>query len=343
MRDALLSAAHQLAGEERGLLSLSDEIFQGGDPSEDGADHRPIAVLAAVAMLCLIVGALFWWQRQAAPQLSDRATTGNVVVPHLAGLTVDEAVHKLRVRGLRPGQKHREMNATVAPGRVIRTQPAAGARVAESEIVDLVVAGGAVSDRAPRVEVPRLVGLTVDQARRALSRRSLELGAIVERDASNTAGTVLSTSPAGGVAVRAGSEVVLIAASGWSMVPDVRGLTADEARRRVKASGFVPVVPFAAAKRPPNLQQLTVRATRPEFGTRARLRTPVVLLIPREPAPNPTRSTSQPTPPPTPSPSETTTPPTTPTPSRTPTQPPPTPTETPTATPTPTETQDPDP
>lgn len=184
---------------------------------------------------------------------------GLVIVPPLAGLTLEEAARTLGQRGLILGE-------VVGDGETVRTQsPAEGVGVPPGSGVS-VDFGTGPSPPVVTVEVPRLKGLTVAEARTALATRGLGLAdAGLDPDAGADAVVALQSPPAGAlVPVDSAVAVSLVAATpgstdpvawaaaaafllllGAGAVAAVRGTRARRARRWVR--DHVRVVPGAAA------------------------------------------------------------------------------------------------
>ena len=313
-------------------------------------DHRA-GIVALFVGACLALGGVVWWVTAAAHDepVAD-AAVGDVVVPSLAGRTVDNATDRLVAVGLRTGRTKLAASDSVAVGRVIRTEPAAGERISRRGRVDLVVSRGTSHAR-----VPDLQGHTLAEARRILLAHGLRLRSVVDRDSPYPSGNVLESAPAAGSDVPAGAEVSLVIGSGWSRVPDVRGLHVGDARKLLVAAGFKagPLTVVQAAESSgtttspdseatPGPASGTVEQTQPAVARRARVGATVAIEVVGtesaggepvpEPSPGPTAPTpTKPQPRPSPTPSRTSA-----SPSPTPTHPSPTPTQTPTPTPTPT-------
>lgn len=129
-------------------------------------------------------------------------------VPELAGLSVREAEQALRSLGLDPTLRTIRITTGGSPGRVLRSYPAAGARLAAGETVLVDV----VSDEPTAASVcPDMVGLSLPDAWAALLSAELSLGEVVlSSDAGPLPGTVLSQSLAPGAYLLPGTSVDLI-------------------------------------------------------------------------------------------------------------------------------------
>ncbi len=316
-----------------------DQTGQTGLPDlPEQVDRRAEAVRGAVVAALMIVasavlsGAL-WWTSLAGAGDPEAVAATEVLVPALTGMNVESAHDLLVNRRLQPGTVRSEVSSTIPAGRVIRTNPAAGARVAERQQVDLVVSTGKAA-----TWVPNLVGRTLDDARTALEARGLEVGTLTRRDAAHRSGVVLESMPAPTTAVPPGSSVALVVASGRSVVPDVKGLDVGAVRQALTSAGFRvgDTRVGEPTESPAGAVPGTVLRTYPVAGTRARVGEQIALVVAGAPDPSPS-PTSQPSPDPRPtspqpSPTPTPLPSDTPSPDPTPT---PTPSVSPTTTPTP--------
>jgi serine/threonine-protein kinase len=127
-------------------------------------------------------------------------------VPALVGQVVTAAEQQLQVAGLRLGSVTEEISATIPPGQVISTRPAAGEKLRKSEPVSLVV-----SKAQDQIDVPSLRGRSLGSARQALEQLGLVLGDIRKSTDDNAAdGAVLRQSPAPGTKVAKGQKVDLV-------------------------------------------------------------------------------------------------------------------------------------
>ncbi|MBG6108284.1 protein kinase [Frigoribacterium sp. CG_9.8] len=91
---------------------------------------------------------------------------------------------------------------------------------------------------APNITVPRLVALSLDEARTALSRVGLALGTVSSINSPAAAQTVLSVPDGEGAGVALGARIDLVVASGVNIVPRVVGLSASAALDAVRSAGF---------------------------------------------------------------------------------------------------------
>jgi beta-lactam-binding protein with PASTA domain len=152
-----------------------------------------------------------------------------VAVPHVEGLSRDDASAAITAAKLKVGTITQQTSNTVGLGKVISQDPASGNSVAEGSPVDLVVSSG-----PPMVSVPDVGGMTRDAATAALTGAKLKAGDITQKASGAIgSGKIISQDPAGGSSVAEGSSVKLVISSGPQMVPvpEVEGMTRDAATR----------------------------------------------------------------------------------------------------------------
>jgi len=90
------------------------------------------------------------------------------------------------------------------------------------------------------VEVPRVIGLPVEEATEILEREGFDVDAVEEPNEDFEAGIVFDQDPVGGFKAEEGSTVRLKVSSGAEQipVPDVVGSQIDDARRLLEGEGF---------------------------------------------------------------------------------------------------------
>lgn len=162
-----------------------------------------------------------------------------VPVPQLIGLQASEVESLLHRSGLRVGRVLQQPAETTA-GRILDQSPPPGQPVREGTPVDIVVSVPA------EVVVPNLFGLTVRQAQATLEKSTggrLSLGSVsYQQTTQHRSGTVIRQSPEEDSRVRAGTRVNILVAQAPAqqptVVPDVRGMSSDAARKRVEAAGL---------------------------------------------------------------------------------------------------------
>ena len=157
-----------------------------------------IGTAVALLVLLLVVGL-------ATGKFSKKA----IKVPDLRGMTYEQAEEQLKDR------------AKVKQGTVITVDISMG----PSE--------GAV---------PYLVGMDEGSAIKAIEDAGFEYGGSTEETSTQPAGQVLSQTPEAGTKASPGSEITLVVSNGEGKrqvnVPDLRGLTEEEARAKLESNGL---------------------------------------------------------------------------------------------------------
>lgn len=194
-------------------------------PRRRTALHRGPAAIVVAVLLVLGLGAGVWYIN------SGQFTK----IPPVLSKTEQEARDRLAEAGLDVGEVKEAYSDTVERGKVISTDPAAGARVRGSASVSLTVSKGPET-----VRVPDLDGYRLDKARSLLEDEGLEPG-MVTRELSDSVprDAVISTEPGKGTEVRAGTAVKLTVSKGSPVdVPDVTGDDPEDARAELEEAGL---------------------------------------------------------------------------------------------------------
>ena len=159
-----------------------------------------------------------------------------VRLPEVVGMRHDEAAQVLRRMGLEP-VTFIEQVAGAAPDTVTSQSPAPGATVRRGRTVHLGVNAVGAAAR-----VPDLTGMLEADARRRVSELNLPLGTTVYEASDRPVGTVIGQAPEGGAQLASGEELSLVVSRGRDLprvvVPDLKGLPADEAVKRLEELGF---------------------------------------------------------------------------------------------------------
>lgn len=217
-----------------------------------------------------------------------------VPVPDVTGAkSAFEAERKLTEAGLRlaPAPKQ-TVSAAAAPGTVIEQTPAAGEKAERGSDVEILIAVG-----NGRVQVPKITGLTLAAADKALRAEHLTIGQISPQPP-DPAGRIASQIPAETEVVKSGTPINVFfagppstkamhtkqdkeaakqaaAASGGPVPALVAGASALALAQQVAKQGIVPrtVNAYSKAKRG------TVFATRPPAGTKLKAGDTLTLLV----------------------------------------------------------------
>ena len=138
--------------------------------------------------------------------------TQYITIPETKNMVAEDAEQTLKDMGLRVTKKPM-VDATVAPGAVIYTQPAAGETVTGDSMVIVYVSR---QDKNKTQPVPSLTGRMLEDARNEIKGKFSVR--VVEQASEQPAGTVLSQSPAAGSEARITSAITLVVSTG---VPEV--------------------------------------------------------------------------------------------------------------------------
>ncbi|MFC8129522.1 Stk1 family PASTA domain-containing Ser/Thr kinase [Streptomyces sp. NPDC057302] len=159
-----------------------------------------------------------------------------VKVPDLSGTSLAEAKDKLKDAGLAPGMTNKAFSEEIRKGSVIGTDPKSGTKRKAGSAITLTVSKG------PEVEVPDVTGDSQADATSDLEDAGLKVKIEQKRVHSDEdKGTVVDQSPREGQKRLAeGDTVTLTLSKGPEMieVPDVEGMSVDEATQELEAEGF---------------------------------------------------------------------------------------------------------
>jgi eukaryotic-like serine/threonine-protein kinase len=187
--------------------------------------------------LVVLAGALFLtYILFAAIGMRVALRTREVLVPPLAGKTVNEATAVLTEAGLNlKVEEARRLDPKVPAGQIVSQDPAAGIRTRRERSVKVWVSGGPRS-----TVVPALGGESERTAQLLLQQEGLALSAIAEiRSADYPAGTIVGQSPP---PKSSGSQVALLINRGERgiryVMPDLIGVNGERAADLLRARGF---------------------------------------------------------------------------------------------------------
>ncbi|HWM72108.1 MAG TPA: PASTA domain-containing protein, partial [Nocardioides sp.] len=198
-------------------------------PPEDEDEPRNrwlLWVVLGALVIALVAAAYFLW-----PKLFEEAPTQEQV-PSLVNLTEEEARSSIGDAGLSVGDIEREASDTVRAGHVIEQSPDADDYVDPGTEVDLVISLG-----KPEKAVPSVVNSLRKEAVLALRGEGFKVEQ-VERESDETKNQVIEQDPAAGTMIQEGAVVTIYYSDGPEKVPDVVGMTQQDAVRAIEAAGF---------------------------------------------------------------------------------------------------------
>ncbi|MBL5972396.1 MAG: Stk1 family PASTA domain-containing Ser/Thr kinase [Candidatus Leucobacter sulfamidivorax] len=221
--------------------------------SETGASSRaqsrpPVMwIWAAILTVIAVVVAVVFWLVTLAPKSFAPDTSREV--PELVDVDRDAALETLSELGL-VGVPVEVANEEFGAGRVIRTDPEAGARVATGASVRLFVSTGPES-----AAVPDFTRMSLEQYTAALNELGLEIGSVTTQDdPSQPAGWVLGVHPTVGTELTRGETVDVVTSTGQVLVPDLINQPLSAAKTLLEGSGLnANPLPDASCAMTPNL------------------------------------------------------------------------------------------
>lgn len=190
-----------------------------------GRTRRGPLLLIAAVLLALGIGAGVWYIN------SGQFTH----VPALLAKTEAQARDRLDEAGLETGKVTYAYSDTVKRGTVISTDPGVGSRIRDHDSVAITVSKGPQT-----VKVPDVDGYELAKARARLKTEGLKPGMVTREFSEDVPkGFVISTDPAGGTTLRAGSAIALTVSKGAPVdVPDVTGEDLSDARSDLEEAGL---------------------------------------------------------------------------------------------------------
>ncbi|MFJ6927175.1 Stk1 family PASTA domain-containing Ser/Thr kinase [Streptomyces nigra] len=208
----------------------------GGFGYDDRVDRRrqkksnTSTILLAVAAVLVLVGAILIgkWVFD-----GNTASNDSVAVPSLIGETRDSAKELLANVDLKLGEVKQDECENQPKGKICSQSPDSKEEVDKGSAVDVVVSTG-----APKVTVPSVIGISLEDAREKLEGDDFQFTIKTEtREVSaEEPGTVLDQDPQRGEEVEKGSTITLTVAKEQvqSTVPNVVGRTCDEAKAQMQ-------------------------------------------------------------------------------------------------------------
>ena len=197
--------------------------------------HRNTTLFVTVAALLLavlaVLGVLLYNQ--------VNKSSGDVVkIGKYTGLTIEAARAQIEANGLQVETLSAIVDPTVPAGQVLTQFPAEGASLKRNGIVKLTPSAGATG-----VKVPKLVGLSVDQAKAVLDSNGLLMEQRPASDPTKPKNEIISQQPAEGEQIGAGKSVVVVVSTGKGdvLVRDVKGMTIQDALVALTKDGLSPV------------------------------------------------------------------------------------------------------
>jgi serine/threonine-protein kinase len=221
----------QVTGEMGGFGGSDLTLLNEGEPRRRRRLGFPglKTVFASLLIFLLLAGTAGAVGRFVMPQM--------VAVPDLEGTTKAAAERRAENLGLAVLVVDRTNDLDVPKGAVVEQSPASG-ELEEGSTIELTLSLG-----PPKVKLPSLIGLTVEEATEKLADKDLFQGDLTKKFSLEKEGTIIEQDPVDGRLV-IGTEVHLVVSKGPQPleVPDVSGMAAAKATATLKEAGFKPIL-----------------------------------------------------------------------------------------------------
>ena len=194
---------------------------------------KPVIIaLCAILAIALVAGIAFAVSggfKPAAP--ADEL----IEVPSVVGNTEQEATFTLEQAGFQVQITTKE-DESVDEGTVLAQDPAGGTKQQKGATITLTIAVG-----PDTVDAPNFKNMTMDKARQAAEDAGLKVVEAESKYSEDVAeGKIISQSPAAGDPVKPGTTIEVVTSRGSELttVPNVIGMTEEEAIDKLQSEGF---------------------------------------------------------------------------------------------------------
>ena len=258
---------YQDAGAMLADLRRADRGEQVTTKIRKTSPRKRIFAIGGIAVALIVIAGSTLLTRSHAP------VAPSLQVPNVVGLTEAQA------RALLPNFTINIQNgpsSTIPKGRISGQVPLADTKVIPGSSITLTESSGAGNTSVPI----NLVGLSLADARSALTAVGLSVAQTVSVDSNQAPGTVLGVNPSPGSILQAGAGVILQIASGSLQVPNLVGLSEVQAITTLTQAGFLVRTATAFDSTQP-LQ--TVLAQAPDAGTTQSIGSAVTITINTQP------------------------------------------------------------
>lgn len=195
-----------------------------------------VVAVIIILVLALVIGRAAGLFRFGGSGTQQEEDSGQVEVPDVVGMTLDDAKKELNDAGLGWKIGKQEESAQYEEGYVMGQDPEDGEKVKKNTQITLDVSTGKAEEQ---VEVPNVVGQDEADAQKTLE----DAGFKVESTAvysSQPQGEVVATTPEAGSQAAKGSTVTIQVSKGEEKVsvPDVRGTDENTAKNTLSGAGL---------------------------------------------------------------------------------------------------------
>ncbi|MGC0414818.1 Stk1 family PASTA domain-containing Ser/Thr kinase [Embleya sp. AB8] len=250
----------------------------GGYPQQPGlpgrrrrrGPSRGMIVLGIVLLLAVAIGGGAWWYGSG--RYSD--------VPGVLNMTRADAEKRLKAADLKVEYDGGgDFSETIAKDSVISTDPAPGKNVLSGSTVKVKLSKG-----PERHVVPALANLKLEDAKKALADAALKPGTETTVASPKAPDTVVSSQPAAGEQLTRDSVVTLVVSRGPDTpVPDLTGLTLDDAKARFQPGTGIIVDADPTAQFSDTVPAGRIMTTTPGPNTTVPFGTRIVVVLSKGP------------------------------------------------------------
>ncbi|MFF8942363.1 Stk1 family PASTA domain-containing Ser/Thr kinase [Streptomyces sp. NPDC014864] len=211
----------------------------GGFGYDDRPDRRrqkksnTSTILLVVAGVLVLIGAILIGKWAFS---GGNAGDGTLKAPNFVGQSLDDAKRMAENSDLKLAPPTRKPCEEQPKGNVCSQDPTPGTDVKKGDTINLVVSTG-----APKVAVPSVIGLSLDEAKSKLEGDDYKFNVVTKyRESSEDPNSVLEQDPVNGKEVQKGTTITLVVAKAAekSTVPDVTGQACDAAKQQMQASNL---------------------------------------------------------------------------------------------------------
>lgn len=196
--------------------AVSTKAQGAAEDDEDDAPHktdlRRVLTIAGAAVVAVALIVLLW-RAIFSDLLGGDQKQKEYVVPHLVGMTIDEANEAEDVKGIFTIEQIGERaSSEYAAGQIIEQSPERGKSVKGNRVISVFVSTGAKTEKMPNL-------VNSERRNAALQLKNLDLSLVVddtleEYSESITAGYVIRTIPEAGMTLNEGDSVTLVVSKG---------------------------------------------------------------------------------------------------------------------------------
>lgn len=202
--------------------------YRSGNEKESMSGKKKAGIVAVVvAVLALIAAGVFAF---------GLGSGDKIDVPDVMGKTAEEAQLAIEQAGFKVGEVKNVYDDSAEPGTVVGQNPKGGEKAEKGSKINIDVSQG-----SEEIEVPDVSGMSLDDARKAITVAGFSVGETTkEYSDSVEENKVMKQTPAAGTMAAQGSKVDLVISQGKDEieVPDVEGLSLEAARAKIERAGL---------------------------------------------------------------------------------------------------------